>query len=65
MPIGFNLFSFDFFEAFRRNHDQAGQTDAASSVAQSKASVDEDAEERERQQAADQRFWGLGYFPVL
>ncbi|PYB70274.1 hypothetical protein [Rhizobium wuzhouense] len=65
MPIGFNLFSFDFFEAFRRGQQDAASfdpdRDAPSSSRSDENSDDDDA----RRRAADQAFWGLGYFPVL
>lgn len=64
MPIGFNLFSFDFFEAFRRNQYEANDLVHASEPPAPRA-ADDDQDERDRQRVADQAFWGLGYFPVL
>lgn len=65
MSISFKLFSFNFFEALRRNNDRDEHVEATGAPSPSQTSVGEEAEERERQQAADYRFWGLGYFPIL
>ncbi|KQW27222.1 hypothetical protein ASE36_19965 [Rhizobium sp. Root274] len=65
MPNGFNLFSFDFFEAFRRAQgDEATRDDDRDTVV-SRAGDDQPGAEDDRRQAADRAFWGLGYFPVL
>lgn len=65
MPIGFNLFSFDFFEASRRGQQDAASFDPDRDAPASRAKDDEGDDEDARRRAADQAFWGLGYFPVL
>ncbi|EHS52067.1 hypothetical protein PDO_4898 [Rhizobium sp. PDO1-076] len=65
MPIGFNLFSFDLFEAFRRHKDEAfDQDDKRNNSPQSTLS-DEEEEDRLRKESADKLYWGLAYFPIL
>lgn len=63
MPIGFNLFSFDFFEAFRRA--QADEVSRDDDRTLSRTGDDRTGLEDDQRQAADRAFWGLGYFPVL
>jgi hypothetical protein len=65
MPIGFNLFSFDFFEAFRRAQGEDASRDDVRDPAPSRARDDQPSSEDDRRHAADRSFWGLGYFPVL
>ncbi len=65
MPIGFNLFSFDFFEAFRRGQQDAASFDPDRDALAYRAKDDGADDEDARRRAADQAFWGLGYFPVL
>ncbi len=65
MPIGFNLFSFDFFEAFRRGQQDTASFDPDRDTPASRSKGDDTDDEDARRRAADQAFWGLGYFPVL
>ncbi|MDH4442084.1 MAG: hypothetical protein QE284_17070 [Rhizobium sp.] len=65
MPIGFNLFSFDIFEAFRRGQQDAAAFEPVSDARAPSASDDRSDDEGARRDAADRAFWGLGYFPVL
>lgn len=65
MPVGFNLFSFDLFEAFRRHKNEALAEVELRNHPSHSALSDEDEEERLRQEAADKAYWGFGYFPVL
>lgn len=64
MPVGFNLFSFDLFEAFRRRRDDAVEEAERNNPSHSALS-DEEQEERLRKETADKVYWGFGYFPVL
>lgn len=65
MPMGFSLFSFDVFEAFRlRKCEARGDIEVRNHSSQS-ALYDEREEERLRKETADKMYWGLGYFPVL
>jgi hypothetical protein len=65
MPIGFNLFSFDLFEAFRRGHGHDHLVDHDQEAGASCAGDDEAEQEDNRRRVYDQAFWGFGYFPVL
>lgn len=65
MPIGFNLFSFDLFEAFRRGSGHEHSPDQDRDAAHSCVSDDEASQEDKPSRVSDQAFWGLGYFPVL
>lgn len=56
MPIGFNLFSFDFFEAFRRGQQDAASFDPDSDAPASRAKDDEGDDEDARRRAADRAF---------
>lgn len=66
MPVGFNLFSFDLFEAYRRRKEEAVDgADARNLSFHSALSDEEEEEERLRKETADKVYWGFGYFPVL
>ncbi len=65
MPVGFNLFSFDLFEAFRRRRDEAFADVEARNHSSDTALSDEEEEDRLRKETADKVYWGFGYFPVL
>jgi hypothetical protein len=65
MPVGFNLFSFDLFEAFRRRREDAQDESEARNHSSHSALSDEEEEERLRKETADKVYWGFGYFPVL
>lgn len=63
MPIGFNLFSFDIFNAFRRAEYIADQR--TTSQRERFATEADDHDEKERERDADIAFWGLAYYPVM
>lgn len=65
MPIGFNLFSFDLFEAFRRVLGRDPSLDQDPDATASCAGNDAADQEDKRRRVPDQAFWGLGCFPVL
>jgi hypothetical protein len=65
MPVGFNLFSFDLFEAFRRHKEEALEEAQARNYPSHSALSDEEEDERLRREATDKMYWGFGYFPVL
>lgn len=66
MPVGFNLFSFDLFEAFRRRRDEALAEGEPRDASASAALSEEDEDRRRRDEDAEKaHWWGLGYFPVL
>lgn len=66
MPIGFNLYSFDFFEAFRRGRQGEIEMEIVNVASRSAASAnDKNGDERSRDQVNAHAFWGLGYYPVL
>lgn len=65
MPVGFNLFSFDLFEAFRRRKEEALDEAEPQNHPSHSALSDGEEEERLRKETADKVYWGFGYFPVL
>lgn len=64
MPIGFNLFSFDLYEAFRRRSQEADDDGDARNHSHQTTLSDDEEERRLRNETSDKLFWGFGYFPV-
>ena len=65
MPVGFNLFSFDLFDAFRRCRDEAFESEA-SDVSALRALSEGKEDRRLRDEERETASWlSLGYFPVL
>jgi hypothetical protein len=65
VPIGFNLFSFDLFEAFRRGHGHDHFVDHDQEASASYADDADVDQEDNRRRVSDHAFCGFGYFPVL